>query len=382
MKKNYFLIILLSISGLYSCRKNNGTLTKPQVVNVYVAGVENNGLFDVAKYWKNGILVNLSDGNSQACANSIVVSDSDVYVAGWVRNSSTQTAIAVYWKNGVAVNLTDGSQDTYATSIGVSGNDVYVIGTTYDNGSVPQSIAKLWKNGSLTNLGGYVASGQGQVATSIAVSGTDVYVAGNTGVYYPGGVSNGIGVVGTGNSLSNGGGGAEYWKNGSVVNLGVPDPQDEGYWIYSIAVSGNDVYVAGTWAIKWEQSAIYWKNGNLVNLSELNDTTAGTANSITVAGNDVYVAGSKYWYDSTNNSIAQYWKNGTPVTLTDVSHLGIANSIAVAGNDVYVAGVEYAIEDLNSTGPSIATYWKNGNLVNLTDGSKNAVANSICTSTQ
>ncbi|HSZ84946.1 MAG TPA: hypothetical protein VK787_02890, partial [Puia sp.] len=90
----------------------------------------------------------------------------------------------------------------------------------------------------------------------------------------------------------------------------------------------------------------------------------------------------KYWYGSINNSIAQYWKNGAPVTLTDVSHLGIANSIAVAGSDVYVAGIEYPIESPDSTGPSIATYWKNGNLVNLTDGSKNAAANSICISTQ
>src|SRR5580658_5505092 len=155
MKKKYFLIILLSISGLYSCKKNNVMVTKPQAMDVYVAGTENNGSFDVAKYWKNGIAVNLSDGNSQACANSIVVSDSDVYVAGWVRNASTQTAIAVYWKNGVAVNLTDGSQDSYATSIVVSGNDVYVVGTTENQSSVPGSIAELWKNGSLTNLGGY-----------------------------------------------------------------------------------------------------------------------------------------------------------------------------------------------------------------------------------
>ena len=103
--------------GLYSCKKDNGSVTKPQVVDVYVAGVENNGVFDVAKYWKNGIPVDLSDGSSQASANSIVVSGSDVYVAGWVRNSSTQKAVAVYWKNGIAVNLTDGSHDTYATSI-------------------------------------------------------------------------------------------------------------------------------------------------------------------------------------------------------------------------------------------------------------------------
>ena len=134
------------------------------------------------------------------------------------------------------------------------------------------------------------------------------------------------------------------------MNLDNPAPQEEGYYVFSVVVSGNDVYVAGTWGVRWSQTAIYWKNGNLVNLSDLNPNavdTGTTANSIAVSGNDIYVAGSKFRYDTTNylsNSIAQYWKNGTPVILTDVSHLGYATSIAVAGNDVYVAGIEYPIE--------------------------------------
>jgi hypothetical protein len=80
MKKNYFLIMLLSISGLYSCRKNNGTLTKPQVADVHVAGVEyaiealNSTGPSISTYWKNGNLVNLTDGSKNAVANSICIS--------------------------------------------------------------------------------------------------------------------------------------------------------------------------------------------------------------------------------------------------------------------------------------------------------------------
>lgn len=372
MKKNFFLIMLISLLGLYSCKKNNAIVTKVQTADVYVAGVENNGSFDVAKYWKNGAPVILSDGNSQACANSIVVVDSNVYVSGWVRNSSTQIASAVYWKNGIAVNLTDGSLESYGTSIAVSGNDVYVAGSQQYDDSTYKSIAMYWKNGSLVNLS------PGYVATSIAVSGTDVYVAGNSGLIdtAAGGATGPIG--GTGNSIVDKtfSSGAVYWKNGSLVIL---NPGGNlGFWIFSIAVSGNDVYVAGTQGYNLQAISLYWKNGNPVELLDHDSNTI--ANSIAVAGSDVYVAGAEFPTYS-NNPRAQYWKNGTGVILPDMSHLGYANSIAVAGNDVYVAGVEYPIETPDSTGPSIATYWKNGNLVNLTDGSKNAVANSIYIST-
>ena len=49
--------------------------------DVYVAGWDGG----VAEYWKNGVAVplNVFDGTNGAEAWSIVVSEGDVYVAGW-----------------------------------------------------------------------------------------------------------------------------------------------------------------------------------------------------------------------------------------------------------------------------------------------------------
>ena len=154
--------------------------------DVYVAGSEYNGSVNVAKYWKNGQAIALTDGTNDAYANSIVVVGSDVYVAGWNEtgllcsqilekragysthrwnkrclmqiplplwaamymwqglNTTVRISVAKYWKNGQAIALTDGTKDAYANSIAVVGSDVYVAGYE-NNGSV--YAAKYWKNG-------------------------------------------------------------------------------------------------------------------------------------------------------------------------------------------------------------------------------------------
>jgi len=104
MKKIYFLIIFLCIRGLCSCNKNLDPGANPQL-NVYVVGSENNGVHRIAKYWKNGIPVSLSDGSMDADAFSIAVSGNDMYVAGTDVNAGTNS-VAKYWKNGIPVNLT------------------------------------------------------------------------------------------------------------------------------------------------------------------------------------------------------------------------------------------------------------------------------------
>lgn len=326
-------------------------------VNVYVAGWDNINPknYVSAKYWKNEVPVVLSQAQDLGYANSIAISGTDVYVAGYeVFNATTYQA--VYWKNGTKVLLTNGSYDAYATSIAVSGPDLYVAG--YENNG-RKYVAKYWKNGSPINL---TNGSHDAYANSIVVSGPDVYVAGyeNNGAMnpYP---NNGLNDV------------AKYWKNGSPIVLS--NPANSSGHAESITVVGNDVYVAGQEdtgiAPNTRNLAKYWKNGISVILSKVTEGNA-RATSIAVSGNDVYVAGYQFeglYYE------AEYWKNGQQVILSANTGNAVANSIAIYGTDVYVAGYQ----NIANNTLSVAEYWKNGSPVLLTNanGSHYASATSI-----
>jgi len=147
----------------------------------------------VAKYWKNGVPTELSDGLTFAVAQSMFLSGTDIYLAGNLcKGTSPGCDLATYWKNGTPVVLTS-QTPTAASSIFVSGTDVYVSGNYITGRST--AIGDLWKDGTLTQLtGGSTPS----AANQVVVSGGDVYVAG--AVYN----SNGKAMAG-------------YWKNGVFV---------------------------------------------------------------------------------------------------------------------------------------------------------------------
>jgi len=186
--------------------------------DVYVAGQENlspdilsknNMGIPLAKYWRNSVSFYLTDGTRWSSTTSIIGSGSDIYIGGWelseVITSDTippgVVRVAKYWKNGVPVSLSDGTENAVINSVFIDGSDVYAAG--YENEYVDNlyyiSNAKYWKNGVSVTLtdGTYNAT-----ALSIAVSGTDVYVSGNGkngAVYWKNGVEVAL-ANGTGNA--------------------------------------------------------------------------------------------------------------------------------------------------------------------------------------
>ena len=114
--------------------------------DVYVAGVEYNSAVSVAKYWKNGQAISLTDGTNLPMQIPLPLWAA-MYM--WQGMKATEY-VAKYWKNGQAISLTDGTNDAYASSIAVVGSDVYVAGDEYNGSTI--CVAKYWKNGQAISL--------------------------------------------------------------------------------------------------------------------------------------------------------------------------------------------------------------------------------------
>ena len=315
MNKKYFSIaifIIFSFSGCKSLEKKNP--------DIYVSVTEINGYNgnSIAKYWKNGAEVLLSDGTNNAIANSIVVDGTDVYVAGYKSNDPNEPGtFALYWKNGKPVLLTSGTGGII-TSIFVSNENVLAAGAAAG--------AKYWKNGSAVELTSNTAS----LANAIFAVGNDVYVAGYE-------------INANGTYL------AKYWKNGLAISLtdGSKNAIAKG-----IAVSGKDVFIVG----EDDGFATLWKNGQSTKLTE----RKGVAEAIFItADNNQYVVGSEL---GSNNfyRVAKLWKNGVKIDLTDGTNDANATCLYVSENDVYIGGSE----------GTNAVYWKNGMLNTLQKGNQ------------
>ncbi|MEM9363191.1 MAG: IPT/TIG domain-containing protein [Bacteroidota bacterium] len=131
--------------------------------NVYVAGRELEDVY-VSKVWKNGeLLYNLTDGTYSSRVHSIFVKNGEVYVAGteYVENKN----VAKVWKNGVSIQL---SENANAYSVLVHEDIIYAVGSK-------NNIATIWVDGLSTSL---INGSNWSLASSIFIQGRDIYACG------------------------------------------------------------------------------------------------------------------------------------------------------------------------------------------------------------
>ena len=224
-----------------------------------------------------------------AVTEDLYVEGNDVYITGVEFNGSNN--IAKVWKNGTPTNLTDGTKEASANAISVSGNDVYVAGSEFDGASY---ILKLWKNGAVQNL---TTGAKSAEVNALFVSNNDVYVVGEE--------------MGT----------AKFWKNG-VATIIAAKAKAKGIYI-----SENIVYVVfeeyNATTKKWQGKL--WKNGQVTNITD--GTQDCYLTGIRVDASDVYVIGSE---NNGTTEIAKVWKNGVATSLTNGTQKAVALDIAIA----------------------------------------------------
>lgn len=161
--------------------------------DIYVVGhcyVESSNWKMTAVYWKNGNMMPLSTKESYAI--DITTSGDDFYICG--REIVNGISIAKYWKNGVEFNLSDGTRNCGASRIAVEGNEVYIAG--YEELKKDFYIPVYWKNGvkqicTQEMLLGYaplIAVSQGDIyfSSSLFYANEDLYLKNNQHFYFCG----------------------------------------------------------------------------------------------------------------------------------------------------------------------------------------------------
>jgi len=268
--------------------------------DIYVSGTEGQygSLGQEATLWKNGTPQRLNERNV-SCANSVYVSDNNVYVAGYEWNTIAGTVnpfekcTPVLWKNGTPQYLSNAKPDSQeASSVFVSGNDVYVVGEMIKG---RRQTPTLWKNGTPETLERLNDANIFASINCVFVSDGDVYVSGN--MKRPQGKS-----VPT------------IWKNGRI-HLRLGDGNNDAV-VSSIYVSGPDIYAVGYEAngSREKRFAMLWKNGEPQRLSDGQSNIF--ADSVCVKGKNVYAVGSEIiTLAPSRESVALLWKNGEKTVL-------------------------------------------------------------------
>jgi hypothetical protein len=252
--------------------------------------------------------------------------DPDVYIVGFQRSrlGSGYNNLATMWHNGQITILESDGQSAVAYDIVADGNDIFIVGTLTSNN---RNTASYWRNGELTKL---TDGSTNSEVSAIVKSGNDIYLAG---------------------TYANK---AVYWKNGEIVELATRGTRSYGHDITEV---GGKVYVAGYELFRGIEVAVLWIDGEQTFITD--GTKRATLDGVAVSGNDVYVAGREGETTvSTSRRLAKYWKNGKEVKLNEGPNSAFARAIKIHNGDIYVVG-----DELVRSGVDHVKYWKNNSEV-------------------
>jgi trimeric autotransporter adhesin len=291
-----------------------------------------------------------SDGALTNAVEALAVSGDSLYVGGHFFNAAgiAQADRVARWdgSNWSALGTnpagTDGAlADGSVNGLAVAGNNLYVGGSFTDAAGIPQAdYVARWDGASWHALGANPAGTDGALPTgwveALAVSGTDLYVGGF--------FINAAGIAQ-----------ADFvarWDGASWHALGANASGSDGAlndWVFSLAVSGSDVYVGGGFTdaadIAQADSIARWDGGSWSALGADSSGTDGAfigdiralamhGSSLYVGGGFHHVAGDVMRWDGTSWSSLGSNGSGTNGALNDR-----VRALAITGSDLYVGGL-------------------------------------------
>lgn len=345
-----------------------GITTGTGTVDVYVAGTFSN-LTTIrsgqACYWKNGAMVLLPSPTSPSQAFSVAVLGSDVYVSGCYGSPEAPAL----WKNGVLIPASSGSLGGIwgqrATCMAVSNNTLYVGIDTYTYTNIATTAEYLAITGTKSVESGLPDGNNQPMVKSICASGSTVYSAGTGYIPFTSSFTATIPV---------------YWANSTEQPFSFPSEFGSAMYkfgvAYGITTSGTNVYAVGEIngsndpnGSSASSAPVLWKNNVATILSQTAPGiwTGGEATGVAVSDNDVYVAG---FLSQINGEEPVLWKNGVMTQLPQHTGDALPSGIAVNGSDVYICGID-------GVSTNYACYWKNGAETLLTDGTSDCAAHGI-----
>ena len=320
--------------------------------DVYIAGTSNtNGsYYKRPVYWKNGQLLELplpvaKEKYAEGEATDIFINDKGVWVSGYYKRRGNNE-IACYWENGQLKELSPWYASAYARTLYVQGGNVYVAGRMENYEPTAKKMACYWKNG--------------QVVPLFETDSLDLYPGAIALV--PGDDGQPVGYFTTSykeNFVAD----ATYTaERGAMkpVKLQLPDMQQfSAAQVGDVEVVGHDVFAMGSIKMAGSniEKPVIWKNGVKQVLSMPANSSWARAFHLAVEKDDWLVIGQHN--DSTAEDAAPqycYWRNGV---YGKFDELFTAVAAKIVNGDVYVVGYKAFYNALNEKWFYKAWYYKN-----------------------
>jgi hypothetical protein len=314
---------------------------------------------------------------------ALAVSGSDLYAGGIFTTAGGSAANRVAKWNGSSwsalgsgMNGTDPyGQGPSVSALAVSGSDLYAGGVfTTASGSVANSIAK-WNGSSWSAMHSVLGSGMDGGVSALAVSGSDLYAGG--GFMTAGGSAasyiakwNGSSWSGLGSGMDGGGvsalavSGSDLYAGGQFTTAGGVSANHIAKWngsswtvlgsgmagggerifggpsVYALAVSGSDLYAAGSFTTAGGYGANNVAKWNGSSWSALGSGIDDVVFALAVSGSDLYAVRAFTTAGGHGANNVAKW-NGSSWTALGSTRDGPVSRLAVVGSDLYAAGYFY-----------------------------------------